>query len=208
MKVLTIEQRTDEWYEARKGKITGSKLHDIVVKRGTGKKMGFYELLADRLAVPKTVDETDIERGIRLEEEALQKLSAVLDRPFKKAGLCVSDDNPNIAYSPDGLIEDVDTPEKFEATVEMKCPDAPRYLKSLIEQEIPSEYREQMIQSFIVNTDQKYHIFAFYNPLVTVKPIFYIRTNREDVKEEIDALKAYQIKELEEIDQLLEKIAF
>ena len=31
----------DEWMEARKGKITGSRLKDIVVKRGIDEKIGF-----------------------------------------------------------------------------------------------------------------------------------------------------------------------
>ena len=51
MKRLSLEQNTEEWLEWRKGKITGSRLNDIIVKRGTGRKLGFYEVIAERLAV-------------------------------------------------------------------------------------------------------------------------------------------------------------
>ena len=51
MRTLTFETK-EAWAEARRGKITGTRLKDIIVKRGTGKKIGFYELIAERLGIP------------------------------------------------------------------------------------------------------------------------------------------------------------
>ena len=35
----------EEWKEARKTKISGTVLKNLVMKRGNGKKIGFYELI-------------------------------------------------------------------------------------------------------------------------------------------------------------------
>ena len=58
MKTLKLEQNSDEWFEARKGRITGSKLKDIVTKRGSNTKIGVYQLIADRIAVD--ADDEDV----------------------------------------------------------------------------------------------------------------------------------------------------
>ncbi len=73
MKTLKFENQ-ESWLEARKTKITGSRLKDIIVKRGTGQKIGFYELIAERLAIPSD-GEDPMERGHRLETEALERFT-------------------------------------------------------------------------------------------------------------------------------------
>ena len=69
MKTYTFEDR-DTWLAARYGKVTGSRLKDIVVKRGTGKKIGFFEIIAERLGIPAD-GENQMERGSRLEPECI-----------------------------------------------------------------------------------------------------------------------------------------
>ena len=72
MQVNSFETKED-WLIARRGKITGSALKDIIVKRGTGKKIGFYKLIAERLAIPDGTEESAMDRGTRLEIEALER---------------------------------------------------------------------------------------------------------------------------------------
>ena len=69
MKVSKYETK-EEWFEARKGKVTGSRLKDLVVKRGNDEKIAFYEIIAERIAETPD-DENPMERGTRLEEDAL-----------------------------------------------------------------------------------------------------------------------------------------
>lgn len=205
MKILNIEQRTQEWLDARLGKITGTKLKDIVVKRGTGRKIGFYELLADRLAVD-TENEDPMERGARLEQEAIEKFQEMTGlKVDTSAGLCISDKNPNIAYSPDGLIKEKG---KWVSSVEIKCLSTSRHLEAYFEQKIPSDYEFQVLQSFIVNEDQEDIYFVFYDPRVVSKPMFWIKKDRSEVEEDIKTYLKYQEDTLLEIDKLLEQIAF
>jgi hypothetical protein len=61
---MKIQQFNDQqdWLEARKCKITGSRLKDIVTLKGTGKKKGYYELIAERIALPSN-EENPMDRG-------------------------------------------------------------------------------------------------------------------------------------------------
>ena len=204
MKLIKVEQNSPEWLDARKGKITGSKLKDIVVKRGTGKKLGFYELMADRLAID-TGEEDSMERGHALESEALDLLQETLKKPIERGLFCVSDKNPDIALSPDGLIKN---DGKYTEAVEVKCLSTARHLQAYFEQEIPDDYYLQVIQYFIVNEDLETLYLTFYDPRVTIKPIHFIIVKRETITEDIATYEKYQEETLKEINDLLTNLAF
>jgi len=204
MKIIECEQNTDQWIDARKGKITGSKLKDIVVKRGNGKKIGFYQLLADKLAIDEQVDNA-MERGHELEQEAVNLFADLIGKKIEQVGLCISDENDNIALSPDGLIKNG---KKYTEAVEIKCLSSARHLESYFEKEIPPEYREQAMQYFIVNDDLRTLYFVFYDPRIIVKKIHWIEIKREDVEDEIQFLKDYQTQILKEVDDLLTNLTF
>lgn len=201
MKIKTYASN-EEWLADRGCRITGSKLKDIVVKRGTKRKIGFYKLVADRLGVDDgSVDGMD--RGHELEIEAIEALTKEVGIKFNTdLVMWESDENPNIAYSPDGYTDDL------TATAEAKCLGSARHLQIVIENEIPSEYYEQMIQSFVVNEKQDKHYFISYDPRVTSRPVHIIITNRDDIEGEIQFYLDYQENILEEVDAIVEELAF
>lgn len=206
MKILDIDQNTDEWLEARKGKITGSKLKDIVVKRGNGKKIGYYQLIADRLAIDETVLDPR-ERGHSLEHEAIEAFEEVTGREVDKdIGICVSDINENIALSPDGLIKDENG--KYTEAVEVKCLGSARHIEAVLTNKVPSDFEMQALQYFIVIEDLEVLYFTFYDPRVIAKPVHIVQVTRDEVEEDIELYRDYQLNILREIDQALEKLAF
>ena len=191
----------DSWLGARKTKITGSRLNDIVVKRGTGKKIGFYELIAERLALPPD-GENAMDRGHRLEEEAIQQFESETGKTVDKSlVLWIRDDNESIAVSPDGFIGDTEA-------VEVKCLSSARHIEALLTEELPSEYEFQALQYFIVNENLKTLYFCFYDPRLSVKQFFFLVINREAVQENIDTYLEYQRKTLEEIEEIVNKLTF
>lgn len=202
MRVLNIEQNSEQWEQIRKGKITGSKLNDIVVKRGDGEKMGFYELIAERLSVDSEV-ENPMERGHRLEDEARQEFVKRTGKEVQTNVMCFSDMNENIAVSPDGLIEDEG---RYTEAVEIKCLSGANHIKAYLEQKIPKEYEFQALQYFIVNEDLQTLYFCFYDPRITVLPFHYIEVKRN--QEEVDTYKQYQLEKLKKIEEIIEKLAF
>lgn len=205
MRIANIDQNTDEWLELRKGKITGSKLKDIVVKRGDGKKIGFYQLIADRLALDPD-DEVAMDRGHRLEDEAIEQFEVLHGKKVNKnAGMWFSEDNEDIAVSPDGAIENDGA---FTEAVEVKCLASARHIQAIIEDEVPADYELQVLQYFIVNELLQTLYFVFYDPRVIAKPLHVVQVDREDKQHNIEFYKEYQLNTLKEVQREVEKLAF
>ncbi len=136
MKIIKYDNE-ETWQLARRGKITGTKLKGLITKRGNGKKIGFYELIAERLAIPPD-DENVMDRGLRLEEEAIKEFEKKSKKKVKTdLVIWEREDNPSIAVSPDGYID------KTEA-VEVKCLGSARHIEALLTNEIPKDYQEQI----------------------------------------------------------------
>lgn len=206
MKIIDVLQNSPEWLEARKGKITGSKLKDVVTLRGTGRKIGFYELLADRLAAEEDAyDETDLERGNRLEAEAIEVFSKKYKKEVEQVGLCVSERHPHIALSPDGMIKSEGT---YTEAVEVKCLSTPRYLEAMFENKIHPDYRFQVLQYFIVNEDLEKLYFVYYDPRVVKRPMHCIEVTREEVADDVETYANYQDDMLHEIERMAMEIMF
>lgn len=205
MQVFNVDQNSDEWLELRRGKITGSKLSGIIPKkRGDGKKIGFYELMAERLAIEEGAEDP-MERGHRLEAEAIAAFEASSGKKVERVGFCVSDLHPSIALSPDGLIA-VDG--KWKEGVEVKCLSAARHLEAWDLQKVPADYEEQVLQYFIVDEALETLYFVFYDPRIAAKPLFTLEVHRAEVEGKLQEYLSYQIAALEEVDALLEKLLF
>lgn len=194
------------WLEGRKGKITGSRIKDILVKRGNGVKKGFYELIAERLAVTEEdfdgyiPNETPMDRGTRLESFAIDRFSKETGKKVK-TGLIIwtREDTPDIAVSPDGIVS------KTEA-VECKCLSSASHLEAYLTNEIPSEYFEQGIQYFVVNSKLEILNFVFYDPRIVVKDYFVIQMHRKDHEESIKFSWDYQVQTLANVEEAINKL--
>lgn len=192
----------DEWLAARSGKITGSKLKDILTKRGNSVKIGVYQLAADKLGIQDgSVDGRD--RGHELEVEAIEALSKETGIDFQTDLVMWHDEqNPNIAYSPDGYTED------NTVTAEAKCLSSAHHIQITVENRILNEHYDQMIQSFIVNDKQQTHYYVSYDPRVTSHPVTIIKTEREDVEGVVEAYRASEQAVLGRVDEIVESLAF
>lgn len=198
MKIQKFQDR-DEWLFARRGKITGSRLKDIVVKRGTGEKIGFYELIAERLAVAPD-EERPMDRGTRLEDEAMQRFMTETGKELDTSlVIWTRDDNESIAISPDGF----NTKEAADA----KCLSSAKHLEAFLTQEVPDEYKMQKLQYFIVNDELETLYFVFYDPRIPCKDFFYLTIHRKDVEKECAELLEYQKLKLKMVDDIVNKLS-
>lgn len=203
MEVTSYENRED-WLAGRRGKITGSRLKDIVVKRGTGKKIGFYELIAERLGIPAD-GENAMDRGTRLEAEAMETFEKETGKKLDTSLVIWSrEDNKNIAISPDAVVEG----SKNTEAVEAKCLSSARHIEALLTQKIPDEYEFQKLQYFIVNEELETLYFAFYDPRLLAKPFFTIEVSREEVQKEVDEYLEYEKNVLEEVKEIVSQLTF
>jgi len=203
MKLIQISQNTDEWLEFRKGKITGSKLKDIVSLRGKN-KIGYYQLIADRLAIEPDLEDPR-ERGHRLEEEAIERFSKESKKEVEIGLTCVSDFNPNIMVSPDGLIGKDDI---YHEAVEIKCLSDARHIEAVLSETYPDAYHFQILQYFIViETLQKLSL-VFYTDRIPSADYKVFEVTREELLPLIETYKEMEEKYLREIDEIVTKLAF
>lgn len=205
MKIIKFENDDDgqkEWLKFRVGKIGGSGLKDIIVFKGEGEKIMFYQLIADRLAIPKDSEDAR-DRGHRLEVEAIEELEKKIDKVFiKDLHIWQREDNESIMVSPDGYSED----EK--EAVEVKCLNTAEHIEALITGKYPVKYKYQVLQYFIVNDNLKKLYFVMYEPRLIVQQHIYFEINREDLESDIEKYLEYEKEKLEKVNYWVEKLSF
>jgi len=205
MRILNnFEQNSPEWLEERRGKITGSKLYDVLTFKGTNKKIGFFQLIADKLSITDESEDGN-ERGHALEQEALEKVARLLDVKIDVVGFCVREDYPDIGLSPDGLISN---DGKYTEAVEVKCLSGARHIEAWYNQKLPTDFQLQAIQYFIVNDDLETLYFAFYDPRIAVISLHYLTIEREELKDDIGKYLQEQINTLNEVNEIVNKLSF
>ena len=143
-----------------------------------------------------------MERGSRLEPEALSAFEFETGKKFERVGLIQDDTNDNIAQSPDGYIEDTDDTEAGEA----KCPGGKNYVKLWLTNKVPDDYEWQVTQYFVVNPKLKILWFIGYNPDITVHPLHIIKVTRESLTDKIVEARKEQEEFLQEVEEKLSKI--
>jgi predicted phage-related endonuclease len=200
MKILTYLTEED-WKDGRKGKITGSKLGDIVTLRGDGKKVGYWQLLADRLSIDPD-EEYPMERGHRLEEEAIARFTKETSKEVDTSlVILIRDDDETIAVSPDGIISEYEQ-------IEVKCLKSAKHLEAYFTQKVPKEYYYQTLQYFIVNDSLETLHVVMYDPRVLVKDYFTLEIRRQDMQADVDQFLEYERQTLKEINDMANKLTF
>lgn len=200
MKTVKFEDK-ESWIEYRKGKITGTVLKDIITLRGTAPKKGYYQLIADRVALPPD-DENVMERGLRLESEAMERFAKEQKKKIDSSLIMwVSDENESMAISPDGVIGTTEA-------VEVKCLNSASHIEAWLTQKVPQENYFQALQYFIINPKLKTLYFIFYDPRVPAKDYFFLTLNRKELEDEIKKYHDEQIRVLKEIEEIVLKLTF
>lgn len=157
-----MDQRSEEWYSARLGKVTASRLSDVLatIKTGEAAARANYriELVAERLTGKSTPGFTSaaMQWGVDCEPMARSAYET-------ETGLIVTDvgfvDHPTIAMtgaSPDGLVGD-------DGLIEIKCPDTKTHIQTLTSKKAPSEYIPQM-QWQMACTGRQWVDFVSFDP--------------------------------------------
>lgn len=186
MKIINVEQKTPEWLTARWGKVTGTGLKRVL---GTPKASDqyFYEILAERLSVAEPDDpEKAMDRGVRLESEAIAAFEKKSGKKVMPVGFIQADFDKNVGCSPDGLIK---KGKKYTESVEIKCLSSANHVRAWIENQVPEDHMPQIIQAFIVNEDLKTMWFVMYDPRISVKPLIIFSVERKDIEGKIEEAK-------------------
>lgn len=200
-----MQQRTDEWFAARLGKVTASRIADIMAKTKTGyaasRKNYLFELLCERLSGQREEKfiNASMQRGIDLEPKARAVYEIETGEWVEEVGFIP---HPTIAMSgasPDGLISD-------DGLIEIKCPNTATHIEFLQTQKPKQEYIYQM-QWQMACTGRKWCDFVSYDDRLPEYLAFQtVRISRdaatiEEIENEVSAF----LQELENEIALLEK---
>ena len=198
----TIEQGSEAWLQLRLGKITASRITDVIAQVKSGEAAGRenyrIELVCERLTGKPTEGFTNahMERGTELEPFArawyeVEKGEFVKQVPFV--------DHPtikNAGASPDGIIS--------EGLIEIKCPMAKTHIKYLLEDRVPAKYMPQMAWQMAC-THSKWVDFVSYCPeLPQDMQMFIKRYERDDAY--IADLEAKVIEFDIEVEQVIARL--
>ena len=220
MRIIETQQRSEEWIEARRGIITGTKAKTVAPpKRGNVTPQGIYELLAEQVAIAKD-GEPERDRGLRLENEALLKTQEKykLDLDLDP-GMWLSDDG-KLGVSPDGA----EVGDKPTYAVEAKCLDSKNHLQGILNdvanKKLPgynpigslkiatSDFSAQIIQYFVVNPDLKIVYFTLYDDRIALDNIvhYVIEVKRDDIAEYIEGQEAYERDALNRVAEMIKTL--
>jgi putative phage-type endonuclease len=156
-----MEQRTEEWFQARLGKVTASRVADVLSKIKTGESASRrnykIQLVSERLTGEKQESyinqamQDGIDREVFARDRYVQQFGEVeevgfIQHPTLEAGA-----------SPDGLVGE-------DGLLEIKCPMGTTHTETLMTQEVPSKYIPQ-IQFQLRCTGRKWCDFVSYNPM-------------------------------------------
>jgi putative phage-type endonuclease len=198
-------QGSDEWFKVRMGKITASKLSDLMKKtkygESTYKTRLRMELAIERItgksASPNFMNQA-MHDGVEREPDARTLFEAMTG---KEVALSGSHDHPeivNTSASPDGLIRGEN------AVLEIKCPTHVTHAKNLLSETMPKNY-EYQVQWQMACTESDYAYFASYHPdfppELRLKVVKVLRDNIMILEIE-DAVRQFDI----EVEDLITKI--
>ena len=204
-----IEQRTEEWFQQRLGKVTASRMSDVIAKTKTGVSISrqnyLVQLVSERITGKK--GDSFVNQAML---DGIERESAARELYERTRGVSVTEvgffDHPiikNSGASPDGAVNSEEE-GKYAGLIEIKCPIETTHTNTLISKSVPSKYIPQM-QWQLACTGAKWVDFVSYNPnFPDTMQIFVARVDRDDTY--IAELEAEVLKFLDEVDQTILKI--
>jgi len=157
-----MEQRSDEWFAARLGKVTASRVADVIAKTKTGPSASrenyATQLVLERLTNKQADSYTNAAMQWGTETEPMARQAYELKR-----GLFVNEtgfvDHPTIEMSgasPDGLVG-------TDGLIEVKCPNSATHMETMLTQKVPAKYIPQMMWQMAC-TGRNWCDFVSYDP--------------------------------------------
>lgn len=196
----TMEQGSEAWKQARLGKVTASRVADVVARTKSGwaasRKNYLAELVAERLTGNAAEGYTNaaMQWGLDTEPQARAAYEFFRDAPVEPVGFV---DHPTVAMSgasPDGLVGDA-------GLIEIKCPLTATHIDTLLNRTVAGKYVTQM-QWQMACTGRAWCDFASFDPRMPGDlQLFVERVHRDD--ERIAELETAANEFLAELDKTI-----
>jgi len=189
-----IEQRSDAWHQQRLGRVTASRVADVIAKTKSGYSASRENYMAQIICERITGKVADSFTNAAM-------LHGVEQEPFARAAYELSKDvmveevgfvpHPNILMagaSPDGFVG-------VNGLVEIKCPNTATMIETLLTKKCPQKYFTQ-IQFQLACTDRVFCDYVVFDPRMPKHlQLFVTRIERDEdyiahIEEEIQTFLA------------------
>ena len=225
MKIIELEQNSEEWLEYRKGKSGGSafgKIYKVNGRTNETLKDQFFVMLAERVARPMTPNDymdrvpegvafSWAVRGHILEPEAAKAFELETGLILDDGKVWASDYDPSSYVSPDRVIKSSDG--KIREAVEIKCLSSEKVLKVWWDRRqltnggndfwaLPSnEYQAQVIKYFMVNDDLETLYWVLYTDLIPKLELQILKIKRADIINLVEDAREVEKRYLQTLDE-------
>lgn len=193
-----MEQRSSEWFQARLGKVTASKVADIMAKTKSGysasRKNYMMELLCQRLTGKSEGSYTNaaMQRGTELEPVARAWYEITTGFDVQECGFVDHPTIKNFGASPDGEIG--------EGLIEIKCPNTATHIDFVETGKIDGKYQIQMLVQMSCTGKTFCDFVSFDDRLPDKLQGHCVRFERDQVR--IDEIESEVKIFLDELDRL------
>lgn len=157
-----IEQGTPEWFAARLGNVTASRVADVIAKTKSGysasRENYMAQLICERMTgtVAESYSNAAMQWGTETEPLARAAYESYADVLVDQIGYVPHPVISRAGASPDGLVG-------VDGLLEIKCPNTATHIETLLSEKVPSKYITQM-QWQMSCTGRKWCDFVSFDP--------------------------------------------
>ena len=157
-----IEQGTPEWFAARLGNVTASRVADVIAKTKSGYSASrdnyMAQLICERMTntVAESYSNAAMQWGTETEPLARAAYESYADVLVDQIGYVPHPAINRAGASPDGLVGS-------NGLLEIKCPNTATHIETLLSEKVPSKYITQM-QWQMACTGRKWCDFVSFDP--------------------------------------------
>jgi len=198
-----MDQGTEEWFTIRIGKVTASRVADVIAKTKTGYSASrdnyMAQLVCERLTGQKGESFTNaaMQHGTETEPLARAAYEALKDVLVDEVGFVPHPSIIMAGASPDGMVGD-------DGLIEIKCPNTATHIDTLLSQTVPGKYNTQMQFQMACTGRQWCDFVSFDNRLPEELQLFVTRVPRDEVF--IRLIEAEIVQFLAELDDKINKL--
>jgi putative phage-type endonuclease len=201
--MIEVEQRSNEWFALRLGKVTASRVADLMAKTKTGysatRENYMAQLVVERISNSQAESFTNaaMQWGTDQEPYARAEYEATQGAMVEECGFVSHPTIEMAGASPDGLIGD-------EGLIEIKCPNTATMIDVLLTGVVASKYNTQM-QFQMACTGRQWCDYVVFDPRMPAKAQMFIKRVARD-EAFIAEMEAEVTKFLSEVAEKVAKI--
>jgi len=198
-----MDQGTEEWFTIRIGKVTASRVADVIAKTKSGYSASrdnyMAQLVCERLTGQKGESFTNaaMQHGTETEPLARAAYEALKDVLVDEVGFVPHPSIQMAGASPDGLVGD-------DGLIEIKCPNTATHIDTLLSETVPTKYYTQMQFQMACTGREWCDFVSFDNRLPEELQLFVKRVPRDEVF--IRLIEAEIVQFIAELDDKINKL--